>query len=448
VKTVVFLGPSLPLDEARSILPEATFLPPARHADVLSAVAIHHPTAIGLIDGEFGQSMSVWHKEILYALEQGVHVLGAASMGALRAAELSSFGMQGVGEIYRQFTSGELADDDEVAVLHSGSELGFRPLTEPMVNLRATIAHAHTAGALSALEASRLVDSAKQLHYSERSLTTICARADLDDAAGRLQQYAVDLKAADARLLLEAIARLPSEVAPRSVLVHSAAFERMYHNDRRVRHANEEVSLQTVARHAALHSPDFDDVSFAALNRALVVEWATQLGVNPTEDEIAAEHQRFLSERQLTEPGLGQWLAANDLSAPDLRVLISERATCRRMQRWLMASRRGVEHTRWLLDELRFRGQYEILATIAGQARATLEDHAGENPGLGELTDADLTELITGHQRAVGWAPNAPLAEWAEEAGFGSLKDLAYALHRAQRVRVASRSDEQETKSQ
>jgi hypothetical protein len=447
VNTVVFLGPSLPLDEARSILPEATFLPPAHHADVLSAVAIHHPTAIGLIDGEFGQSMSVWHKEILYAIEQGVHVLGAASMGALRAAELIGSGMQGVGEVYRQFCSGELADDDEVAVLHSGSEMGFRPLSEPMVNVRATIARAHSAGALSANEAARLVDTAKQLHYSERSLATICARADVD-ATGRLQQYAVNLKGADARLLLETIARLPSEVAPRSVLVRSAAFERMYHNDRRVRHANEEVSLQTVARHAALHSPDFDDVNFAALNRALVVEWAAQLGVQPTEHEIKAEHQRFLGEQQLTEPSLGQWLTANDLSAPEFRVLISERATCRRMQRWLMASRRGIEHTRWLLDEFRFRGEYEALAVSAGQACATLEDHAGENQGLGELTDADITELIAGHQREVNWGPHVPLAEWAEESGFGNLKDLAYALHRAQRVRNARRSHDQETRSQ
>ena len=56
--------------------------------------------AILIVDGEFGQSLSVWHKEILHALHRGIRVVGASSMGALRAAELDRFGMEGVGEIY------------------------------------------------------------------------------------------------------------------------------------------------------------------------------------------------------------------------------------------------------------------------------------------------------------------------------------------------------------
>ena len=45
----------------------------------------HRPRAIGIIDGYFQQVPSVWHKEILWAMAQGVHVFGSASMGALRA---------------------------------------------------------------------------------------------------------------------------------------------------------------------------------------------------------------------------------------------------------------------------------------------------------------------------------------------------------------------------
>lgn len=103
-------------------------------ASVVSAVEQHHPAAIGVIDGVFLQDLSVWHKELLYAMEKGVAVFGASSMGALRAAELAPFGMRGVGEVYRQYAEGRLNDDDEVAVVHASSDAGHRKITEPMVN--------------------------------------------------------------------------------------------------------------------------------------------------------------------------------------------------------------------------------------------------------------------------------------------------------------------------
>jgi hypothetical protein len=142
VTAAIFVGPSLDLHTARTVLPDAVFLPPAKQADLIGALGAYQPDVIGLIDGSFGQSLSVWHKEILFALEQGVAVLGAASMGALRAVELGPFGMQGVGEVYGWFSAGVLQDDDEVAVLHAPAEQGFRPITEPMVNIRATLARA------------------------------------------------------------------------------------------------------------------------------------------------------------------------------------------------------------------------------------------------------------------------------------------------------------------
>src|SRR5262245_36085982 len=95
---VIFLGPSLDLQEAHRILPDARFLPPAAQADLSSAVSTFKPGLVGLIDGLFSESLSVWHKEVVFALSQGVEVFGAASMGALRAAELAPLGMRGIGE--------------------------------------------------------------------------------------------------------------------------------------------------------------------------------------------------------------------------------------------------------------------------------------------------------------------------------------------------------------
>ncbi len=82
---VIFVGPSLP-DAASFAGDDAFVCPPAVQGDVLAAVK-RGASVIGLIDGGFEYTAPVWHKEILYALSQNVAVLGAASMGALRAAE-------------------------------------------------------------------------------------------------------------------------------------------------------------------------------------------------------------------------------------------------------------------------------------------------------------------------------------------------------------------------
>ncbi|HEY0580591.1 MAG TPA: TfuA-like protein, partial [Chloroflexota bacterium] len=94
----VFVGPTLPVDEARAVL-EATYLPPVSQGDVYRA-ARAGARAIGIIDGYFERMPAVWHKEILWAMAEGVHVFGSSSMGALRAAELAPFGMTGVGDIF------------------------------------------------------------------------------------------------------------------------------------------------------------------------------------------------------------------------------------------------------------------------------------------------------------------------------------------------------------
>jgi hypothetical protein len=66
-------------------------------------------------------------------------------MGALRAAELHSFGMIGVGSIFEGYRDGTLTDDDEVTVVHSDAEGGYRPLSTAMVDMRATLARAQQA---------------------------------------------------------------------------------------------------------------------------------------------------------------------------------------------------------------------------------------------------------------------------------------------------------------
>jgi hypothetical protein len=202
VSVVVFLGPTLPHAEARRVL-GADYRPPAAQGDVLRA-ALERPRAIGLVDGVFERVPSVWHKEILFALSEGVHVYGAASMGALRAAELDRFGMRGVGEVYRAYASGELEDDDEVAVAHADGEHGYRPSSDALVDVRATLDAAVGTGVVPAATARRVLERLAATFYADRLLARALDPADEDERRllAWLPANRVDRKREDALALL------------------------------------------------------------------------------------------------------------------------------------------------------------------------------------------------------------------------------------------------------
>ncbi len=146
---VAFLGPSLSADEARAIVPDVSSCRPSARAISPRRCATWRPVPSSSSTASSRRALSVWHKEVLHAIDLGVRVLGASSMGALRAAELDRFGMEGVGEIYAYYRDGWLTADADVALLHGAAEDDYRPLSWPMVNVRATV------GALAADGASR-----------------------------------------------------------------------------------------------------------------------------------------------------------------------------------------------------------------------------------------------------------------------------------------------------
>jgi len=210
---VIFLGPSLPRAKARQEL-DAVYLPPVAQGDVTRALALR-PKAIGIIDGYFECIPTVWHKEILHALSQGVAVFGASSMGALRAAELHPFGMTGVGAVFESYRDGRLEDDDEVAVTHGPAELGYPMLSEAMVNIRRTLSDAAADRCIAAGTAARLEALAKALPYRERTYGRLLAiAADIGLDAGELARLKswlpagrYDQKAEDACQMLRAMRR-------------------------------------------------------------------------------------------------------------------------------------------------------------------------------------------------------------------------------------------------
>ncbi|MBD2451887.1 hypothetical protein H6G76_33160 [Nostoc sp. FACHB-152] len=172
----IYLGPTLSVDQASQILP-ACYLNPVRCGDILACLRLQ-PSAIAIIDGFFDRSASVWHKEILWALEAGVRVFGASSMGALRAAELEAFGMEGFGEIFTAYREGQYIGDDEVAVLHSNAKSQYQPLTDALVNIRATVNHALSQNIIDRAIADLIISCAKRQFFTQRHLSQAVADAE------------------------------------------------------------------------------------------------------------------------------------------------------------------------------------------------------------------------------------------------------------------------------
>lgn len=207
---VLFAGPSLyGADYNRSGL---DVRPPARQGDLHRAV-LDGATAIGLIDGVFGFVPSVWHKEILFALKAGVHVLGAASLGALRAAECADFGMEPVGTIALSYLDGERIEDGDVCLAHAPEEMAFMPLSEPLVDAEATIAAMAAAGATSPEQADALLMAARGLYFGDRTPDVLAERAGLHELADAYRTHRVSVKTADALLLVERLRALPDALA-------------------------------------------------------------------------------------------------------------------------------------------------------------------------------------------------------------------------------------------
>jgi hypothetical protein len=201
------------LDDARAIL-DAEFLPPVQLGDVWR-ITQEQPAAIGIIDGYFDHVPAVWHKEILYALACKIPVYGSSSMGALRGAELASFGMMPIGSIAAAYCSGEINSDDEVAMVHASSEYGYRPLSEPLVNVRSTVAAAIAQRVLSEGSGKLVIETARSLFYPDRAWEHLLRlvpfrQNELSAFRAWLPRGRIDQKRADAMALLK---RMGSDLA-------------------------------------------------------------------------------------------------------------------------------------------------------------------------------------------------------------------------------------------
>ncbi len=200
---VVYVGPSLPLDRAEALLPTADFRPPIKRGDLPT----RYEGTIVIIDGGFHQSLSVSPKEILRLLDGGTVVIGASSMGALRAAELARYGMRGCGWVFEAYRSGRITADDEVAVTYSVED--FTCLTVPLVNVRCWLECLELRGLVDATTSKRLLATTRSVFYADRTQTSLMRKWDEAVPAAEVRRLLrasggaiTDVKGEDAALAL------------------------------------------------------------------------------------------------------------------------------------------------------------------------------------------------------------------------------------------------------
>lgn len=218
-RRVVFLGPSLPQLAGATRIQGVEVLPPIAALDLLR-LELTSGDVVGIVDGYFHQSQAVPHKEILAILGKGVHVFGAASLGALRAAELEPWGMRGVGRIFAGFRARHLVADDEVALRHAGAEHGYARLSEPLVNIRATLAAAVRAGICARSTAVQLIASFGSTPYPSRRWSMLAEHArnlrlteeQTEAVVEYCRLYPIDMKRLDAEELMKQVARFAPSV--------------------------------------------------------------------------------------------------------------------------------------------------------------------------------------------------------------------------------------------
>ena len=372
----VFIGPTLTPEDVSSVVPDAVCLPPVAQGDVYR-VARQRPRAIGIVDGYFSGAPSVWHKEILWALSQGIPVFGSASMGALRAAELHDFGMQGVGRIFEAYRDGELEDDDEVAVVHGPPETGFMVASEPMVNMRATLERAEAAGVISAPTRSQLESAAKSLFFPHRVwpnvLEAVVGDGLPDSERSKFEKWlpegSVDRKREDA---LEMLVAMQATVADNSAHA-DFRFEQTHFWDDLV----ERVADEPTATESGMPDGLLDEVRLLgpaaysavmrnALARLLAERESLHRDFTPAPAAKAAvttEHRADLGLYRRDQ--LDAWMVENELDQRSYDRLLEQETLLRQFTE---ASTAALAP--YLLDELRMSGRFHQLF---GRARDKAE---------------------------------------------------------------------------
>ena len=424
----LFVGPSLEpgdVDGTEKLI----LWPPVRQGDVLRAVQ-SGATAIGIVDGYFDRVPAVWHKEILWALGQGVAVLGSSSMGALRAAELHSLGMVGVGTVFEWYRDGVFWQDDAVALTHGPGELGYPKLTEPLVNIHATAMAAANQGVLSLGSARDLVACAGRQFYKKRTWATVleAMRSESGALAGsRFEHWLpngyVDQKRSDALALVDMLRSSPKAPATQDFdFEWTDMWDRLFRQTaaRRPTHPTTEPASreESILDEARLTPGTFLRVKDRAMLRLLVCSKGRGRMDTQSDDTLLAAVTALRAELGLaTRAEFDAWLTDNDLNAGTLEKVLSGRVA---LDDWQARHRADLNDA--MLDEFMVDGAYSTLAWRADEKNATLAV-AGLDVG-GSSGDPAPSQLVDWfHSQRLCDQPPDDMDRFCREIGLDNRSD-------------------------
>jgi hypothetical protein len=429
--SVIFVGPTVSREEIATVC-DFVCLPPVAQGDIYRAMQAR-PSAIGIVDGYFSQAPSIWHKEILWAMSQGTPVFGSASMGALRAAELHEFGMRGVGRIFEAYRDGTFEDDDEVAVVHGPAEIDYTPASEPMVNIRATLAAAEAARILSVSPRRALESFGKSLYFADRSWNALLTASpshgvsenELTSLRDWLPSGRVDQKRLDS---LEMITAMKEWLDGDRAFRPPYRFEWTYLWDEFVAGAarigtSSSVSAQAVLDELRIEGPD----AYARVEaRALLKMIASRGAARPSDPPREALRAIFAEVRAslglFARTDLDRWIAENELDDATLERLIKNEAALKALRGHI-----GPSIECYLLDELRLCGAYVRLARRAKDKREAINQTVSSgDPPIGLAT---VVHRIWYFEKRLGRPTPDDIDAFARGLGFRNIRQFDIAIY-------------------
>lgn len=436
MKILVFAGPSL----TRPLPPvsgeEIILFPPAGQCDIISAVHRLDPDVVVIADG-----MSVLHKELIWVLSKGVRIIGTAAGGALRAAELAFCGMKGHGWVYDMTVAGLIEDDAEVFCTWAKNGTEYIRLTEPLVNIRATLQLPEVQEAIGKNDADAILAAARAIYYKNRTFSAL--EAGLADAGinakrvatlmERLKENYCDVQSDDLADTLERISQtgfLPAPMNPETMPVpiddQGAIFRMLYDHDRIVEDEGQQMRLYEIGNFVTTRHPDMEHLAYNAFNRELVLVLADQTGIGVCDEEVATVTETFRRISGLTqEDTLASWLVANDLSREDFSILMRDETRIKKLQESFLAGQMFQKNTRPVLDLLRLTHAYPGWRSKAFDREKSLEGRK-EQLKQDYLAEDFLALIMERHRTApLPWKDKIQPA--ADAVGIGA-KDLKMEL--------------------
>jgi hypothetical protein len=424
-KVLIYAGPSLDSNTIAEQLGDCDVLlkPPVKHGDFASDVLEFEPTHILILDGLFHHSLSLWHKEVIWALQiPGVKgIYGASSMGALRAADLADYGVIGCGKIFNWFYEGIISDESEVACVYGED---YKELTIPLVNVRGALLQDIEGGIVALYEADYIFSRARAIHWTERTIKA------LENAHPYLPSIFHDQKKVDALELLctfrdlepiEGYQKLGEEAL-------SGLFAAQFERDRSV----DGVKLQDLDAYIMLHDAEYEQHAADSDHRQLALLLADVYRIQCSFAELDQEWQRFNLRMAIrSQYEYERWIQENHSNAKDLLRMLREEVRLRKLRRALMVRSGPRRRTQRLLDYFKLSRQYKYWVNAASAREEAIRKNGGEE-ALSFGGEIDVARQLNAHAQRNGLAITCSLSDYTSECGFGSARELMLALSRDQ----------------